>query len=262
MKTVALLLLMLVSHSALATPPQTVHLGFEVMANPPYYLGTDTIDWEKPGITLEVLKLLEQRLNIKLVFTRMPWARALRELNDNRIDGLFHASYQRQREAFGVFPMKNGQPDSARRIMQQSYVLYKRAQSPLTWDGEHFGNLSGPLGSIIDYAIVEDLQDHNVEVFEARTQRNNLRMLAAGHLEGVVGLETMNDHIIQSDPDTFAGIVKVTPPVATKSYYLMFSHGFVEHNPELAEAIWGALEDVRINGDYQAIAQKYQPHPE
>jgi len=241
----------------LLAPKKIITLVYEVKPNPPFYLGKKTINWNKPGITLEVLKSLEKKLNIKFKFDRLPWARGLEQLKNNLVDGIFHASFKAERLKIGAYPLSNGKPDTSRKLMSQSYFLYKRKESPLTWDGITFGNLHGSIGAIIGYAIVGDLALINVEVEEVVSQWSNLRKLVLGRIEGVAGLESMNDIVIKAHPEEFMSIAKVYPPIMSKPYYLMLSHKFVRENPELAEAIWDGIRDIRQTGVYEDIARSY-----
>jgi len=243
--------------SALSAPKKTVTLVYEVKSNPPYYLGKRTIDWKKPGITLEVLKRLEKKLNIRIAFERFPWARGLTMVKNNTVDGIFHASFLKERIEIGDYPMNKGELDLSRQLMTQSYVLYKLKDSTLSWDGKAFEHLNGSIGAVIKYSIVDDLKQMNVNVEEVTTQRSNLRKLLLGRIEGVAGLEAMNDIIIKANPDEFREVVKVFPPIKSKPFFLMLSHEFVKENTKLAEAIWNAIRDIRESGEYDKIAKKY-----
>ena len=234
-----------------------ITLAYEEKPNPPFYLGNKTIDWKKPGITLDVLKSLEKNLNVKFKFERLPWARGLELLKNNLIDGVFHASFKKKRLNMGVYPMKNDEPDTNRSLMSQAYFLYKRKGSPLNWDGKTFEHLNGSIGAIIGYAVVEDLKQMNVDVEKVATQWSNLSKLVLGRIGGVAGLESMNDIVIKTNPEKFRSVVKVYPPIIRKPYYLMLSHNFVNENPELAEAIWDGIRNIRLSGEYEQITRKY-----
>jgi len=242
---------------AVSVSSKTIALVYEEKPNPPFYLGEKTIDWNKPGITLDVLKSLEKKLNVKFKFDRLPWARGLELLKNDLIDGVFHASFMKERLHIGVYPMKNDEPDTSRRLMSQAYFLYKRKGSSLNWDGKTFDHLTGSIGAIIGYAVVEDLKQMNVEIEKVATQWSNLSKLALGRIDGVAGLESMNDIVIKTNPEKFRSIVKIYPPIMRKPYYLMLSNNFVSENPELAEAIWDGIRNIRLSGEYEQITKKY-----
>jgi len=258
MKTRVILAFLLLNFTiSLWASPTRITLVYETQPNPPYYLGTDKIDWKKPGVTLEALKLLEGKLNIRIDFHRRPWARGLDYIKKNKMDGIFHSSFMEERLGFGIYPMKGGKPDPSRKIMDQSYILYKRKDSPLQWDGKAFSNLYGSIGVIIQYAIVEDLRKMGVSVSETRTHLNSLKMLVKERVAGVVSLGSMNDIHIKAHPETFKDIVKVSTPIKHTPYYLMFSYKFVRENPALTESIWDTIRDIHLSGEYDEIFKKY-----
>lgn len=81
----------------------TLTFVYETRANPPRYLGEGTaINWDRPGLTLELLKELGRRLQINLKLERYPWKRGLYLAETGEADGIFHASYKPEREAIGV----------------------------------------------------------------------------------------------------------------------------------------------------------------
>lgn len=64
------------------------------------------------------------------------------------------------------------------------------------------------------------------------------------------------DSLLKIAPEKFKRIVKVTPPIKTKPYYLMLSHQFVKKHPQLAEKIWDTIEIIR-ESQFDRISAKY-----
>jgi polar amino acid transport system substrate-binding protein len=157
--------------------------------------------------------------------------------------------------------MKNGEPDAAKRLMSNSYVLYKMKNSPVQWDGKQFSYLIKPIGAAAAYSIVSDLKEMGVNVMESYTQSDAFKILIKGRLDGVADLETMADLILKGNPEEFKDVVKVSPPIRTKEYYLMFSHRFAEKLPKVMNDIWNELQRVRESGEYDKIAEKYAEMP-
>ncbi len=235
-----------------------VIFSFEDKPNPPYYLGKGSkINWKKPGITLELLKSMEKKLNIEVTFQRNPWKRGLVFLKNNRVNGVFHASFKAKRLEFGVYPMKDGKVNPNKRVMSNSYFLYKLKSSRLTWDGDMIRNNVRPVGASFGYAIVSDLRKMGIHVSEAYTQTASLRKLNKKYIDGFAGLETMVDLHLKMNPEEFKNIEKLYPPLKTKAYYVIFSHGFVSMNPNIAQGIWDEIENSKKSGEYDKIALKY-----
>ncbi|NQW11264.1 MAG: transporter substrate-binding domain-containing protein [Alphaproteobacteria bacterium] len=251
---------------AWSTPPArfegrpTVILAYEVRANPPRHLGTGTaIDWERPGLTLELLRTVGERLRINFQFKRMPWKRGLYLVETGEVDGLFHASYKADREAIGVYPKTaEGRLDEGRAIFFQSYALHVLKGSPVRWDGKTISGLGDrPVGVTGGYSIIGDLLNMSVRIEEGKVQELNLSKLIEGRIAAYAELENMAAAAIRREPSRFADVVKLEPPLATKAYYLLLSHPFVARDPALAEAIWGTIAQVNVSAEFQARIDVY-----
>src|SRR5690606_24666365 len=183
---VAFLATLAVPLAAAAQPPAeypgrpTLRVVYETTPNPPRHLGVGTaIDWERPGLTLELIRDVGERLRLNLAFDRVPWKRGLLLIETGDADAIFHTSYVAGREAVGAFPKTaDGQPDASRALFSQSYVLFAPAGSPVAWDGRAITGLAGrPVGATAGYAVVEHLRAHGVPVEAVRLPRLNLAKL-------------------------------------------------------------------------------------
>ena len=95
--------------------------------NPPRIMGSGTsIDRAKPGITVELLKMVAESVGVPFEFKRMPWKRCLYAVEHGMADAAFHASYKPSRAEFGVYPIRDGQLDSSRGIYTNAYVFTDR----------------------------------------------------------------------------------------------------------------------------------------
>ncbi len=238
--------------------PVKVTFGYQDSSNYPFQTGEGAdINWEKPGIAVEMLKLIEKEGNIEITFERLPWKRGLDRLKKGIIDGLFSASYKSERLAFGAFPMKNNKVDEEKRSYYNSYSLYKISGSSISWDGKKISNLRYGLSSVRGFSIVNDLRKMGIKIYEYNSTAKCMRQLVEGRIDGVAALELAGDSILFGDKKRFAKIVKVKPPLKTKAYYLMFSHQFIQKNPELAKTIWNAIARVRESEQIKGINRKY-----
>lgn len=235
-----------------------VNLEGSNIHNPPFILGDSaTVNENNPGITIELLRMVEQRVPVRFTIKRKPWSRVLLDLETNRVDGIFHASFQKKRMKIGVYPMVNSMVDTTRRIAGWSYVLYKHKESPLIWDGKEFTNLDGKIGAIRDFAIVDDLEKMGVAVEEVTSPLQNMNKLNLKRIEGVADIELISDAILKSESERFKDIVKVSPPLKTKIYYLMFSYHFYQKHTEVAEQIWSAIGEIVTSDAYDELFEKY-----
>ncbi len=230
-----------------AAGAQSLTVACEDKMDFPQVLGEgQAIPSKDPGVSVEFIRRLGKELGLAITIKRLPWKRALElELRNGTIDGLFPVSHKKGREAFGVLPWKDGKVDESRSMFASTYFFYKLKSSPLAWDGKVLKGLQGPIGAPRGYSIVGDLRDMGYEVQESDDVRKDMKRLGQGWLGAMAGLESAQDHLLDSSPGLGRNIVKVQPPISTKPYYLMLSHAFVERNPELAQRIWDACRELR-----------------
>lgn len=106
-------------------------IAYEDKEQPPYYMGNSSEVELNPGVAVEMIKLLETKIdNIEIEFVRLPWSRCLFMLENNRVDGIFNASYKQQRLNYGWYPTKKndkyGQLDESKELQQFLTTLQKR----------------------------------------------------------------------------------------------------------------------------------------
>lgn len=251
----ALIYLILASPLTAETVFRIVYFNKE---NPPRVVGNGTsIDWSKPGITVELFKMVGQSVGVQFEFKRMPWKRCLYAVEHGLADATFHASFKPARAKFGVYPTRDGQLDPSRRIYKNSYVFYTRKGSGVSWDGKSISSASRPIGTQLSYSIADDLRKMGYEVEEEASVANNLNKLAAGRISAYAEIETIADYVLGKEKTRYENIVKLQPPLREKVYYLLIAKSFVEKNPQMAEQIWDAVRDVQQTDAYQEMLKKY-----
>jgi polar amino acid transport system substrate-binding protein len=234
-----------------------VRLSFETKESPPRYLGEGTaIPKDRPGITIELLRLVEKRTGVRFELQRVPWARSLYLLETNQVDGVFHMSYLPERTRFVAYPMKDGQPDRARSIFTQRYFLYARKGTRLSWDGERLAS-DGPVGTTRGYSVAKRLEDLGVRVEQENDLPGSMRKVLAGRLEAYAELENMANGIIARNREEMRDIVKLQPPLRQEPYYLVLSKGFLAREPALAERIWNAIGELTGSPELREIEKRY-----
>jgi polar amino acid transport system substrate-binding protein len=242
------------SREAPAVAAEPVRILFDVFENPPLIDGNGTmIDPVKPGLTIELLRMASERANIAIELSRTPWQRGLYLIETGQADAIFASSYLEERLRYGVYPMKDGRPDTRRKLFDQSYRLYVRAGSGVNWDGKTLTNLRAPVGATTGYAVVPVLRAMGVEVAEEPNHVANLRKLVAGRIDAYAEFDTHVRPLLRNDPAAFGGIIELSPPVLTKPYYLMFSKIFYTRAPQVAERFWDAIALVNESAAYQNL---------
>lgn len=252
----ALLLLALAGNFAWAQPVE-FRVGYEDKDNYDH-TGSGSVVPENPGVMVELVKMLETRVpNLRIVFSRKPWARCLAELEVGAVDGIFSSSFKTERMRIGVYPMRDGKDDRRYRIDTKSYSVYTLGDSPLQWDVSRLGGLPQGLIALRGYAIVDDLKTMGVVVNEVNSPEDAFRMVLAGRVDGFAHLSDFGDYLLKKNPGgEFDRIVKLTPPIVTKDYYLQVSHQFNVRHPELVTRIWRALGELR-QAESDRLVAKY-----
>ncbi|WP_428526980.1 substrate-binding periplasmic protein [Roseibium sp.] len=206
---------------------------------------------EGVGADTFLIERAARNLGYSVQFRKVPWKRCLNQIANNTFDGCFSASFKPDRLKYGVYPMINGQPDPDKRTHTESYSLYVLNASPVGWSGDRFENLTGDIGSIYGYSIIEQLRAEGAGVFEADSNEQLFAMLLAGRLAAVALLTSQADHLVQQNPDFRAAIRKIETPLVAKHYYLMLSHEMVQTNPDLVAALYGEIAEIRESAAYQ-----------
>lgn len=247
-----------IGSAATTDKPATISFCYIPKANFPFVLNTkdEPIVSSKPGISLQIIQHLAEKYHFNVVHVRSPWKRCLMQLKQNSIDATFHSVYLQKRLEFGVYPFKNGQIDTTRKMISNSFHLFKLKDAPITWDGVAFENLNGPLGATLGFSIVDTLNNMGIDVVEDFSQEKLLLRVKKEHLAGFVGFYTIAKPLLEKD-DRFKDIVMEPIPVETIPMYLMFSKQMQTKYPTFVEEIWNELGDIHSKGLYRQWMQSY-----
>ncbi|WP_137937861.1 hypothetical protein [Chitinivorax sp. B] len=243
--TAAICLLTVAVHAAEKTMPP-IKLCYE---------GEDSFPWilkDQKGLNLIMLEQVAKASNLKLEMHPMPWKRCLYDVKHNTMHGAFAASYNADRAEFSVYPMKDGKPDSSRRMMFDSYSLYRLKGSPVSWDGNTFQGLEGPVGTQLGYSITDMLKLADIEVDDgAKTADDTLRKLVLKRIVAAALLTPEGDNSIASNSEFTHKIERVPIPLVEKPYFLIFSKPFQARYPAITNQLWDAVALIRDSTEYQ-----------
>ncbi|MDM8517616.1 transporter substrate-binding domain-containing protein, partial [Desulfobacterales bacterium HSG16] len=226
----------------------------------PNYVGHGKkINWEKPGFAVEFLKIVEKKLGLKIKFVRLPWKRCLATMQKNEVDGVFNASYKKERLKFGRYPTtSDGKVDTERRITEMAYVFFKLRHSDIHWDGKKFTNLNGNIGTILGYSIGDILKKEGFSVDDgASSPQSLLDKLIFERFSVMAASDNQIQELISKSPDRYKDVVKLEIPYQVKPYYVMLSHNFVTQHPDMAEKIWDTIGKFRESQEVEKIRLKY-----
>lgn len=107
---------------------------------------------EKPGVEIELYRMVGVKLGLDIRFRRLPWNLCLKQIQHNKVDGVFPASFKPGRTKIGVYPMKNGRVDPGRRTRNNAYYLYTLKSEALAtriWDTIHDIKQSGAFDDLV-----------------------------------------------------------------------------------------------------------------
>lgn len=210
------------------------------------------------GLNFELLKRIEPKLDLHFQYQPLPWKRCLSKLQANEVDGAFTVSFSQDRRAFGVYPGHawpgHAVPDAQKRMHTARYFLMRKKGNPIDWDGTHFLHADGKIGFQLGYSVGDMLRAQRVQVDESKdTITSVARKLLTGRLAGAAVFDSEAATLMAGPLAPQLEMVPV--PLLEKPYFLMLSHRLVKAEPDLAERIWKAVEEVRNSRDYGKLVQ-------
>lgn len=213
---------------------------------------------DRVGLTTALLKLTEKQLGSKLEVLALPWRRCLDEVKSGAIDGIVKISYSAERAAeLAVYPMVGDKPDASKRLLNDTYSLYRMKGSAVSWDGKVL-KVDGAVGAQSGFSIVKQLTSLGAKVDDAtRSADDNLKKLVLGRVVAVALQTEEGDISVASNPDR-AKIEKITPVLVEKPYFVAFSKQFHAKEPAHAKKIWDAIAAARESAEYQDLVKKFK----
>ena len=242
---------------------EEVKIATGINTDPPYVYGDLDIAAEYPGITIDIFKLIEEKSSITFSIEKQPWARVVRDVKENVLDGGFHFSFKEKRKSFVAYPIPKGEtvPDPIYSISDRSYVLYRLQGDAVRWTGEEIINAANELvvvGAIRGSSITETIKELGYDLLEANTDKQLLKLLLHKRVDGIVGLANMLDAKIGTlDVEAKNKIEKTYPALQTKPYYVAFSKAFYRAKPDVAWEIWETIKQIRSSGEMTEIFKRY-----
>lgn len=234
-----------------------------VNTDPPYVYGDNDINEDYPGITIDILKAIEEKTDITFIIKKMPWKRVVESVKEDVIDGGFHFSFKQKRKSFVAYPILKGErkPDPEFSISNRSYALYGLKGLYLDWNGQEILSHKRDdllVGVIRGSSVNERIRSMGHQIKEVSHDIQLPLMLLKGRVDAFVALDNMLDAKI----NTLASaqqtkIVKISPAIENKAYYIAFAKGFYKKHPKVAWKIWRLISEFKENGTLDKLYEKY-----
>ncbi|MDT8990458.1 transporter substrate-binding domain-containing protein [Curvibacter sp. APW13] len=214
----------------------SLNIAYSDVASPPHLMGDGAAIPEQPGIAVELVQHAADALHCSVKWQRLPNRRVQRDMEMGVLDAMLMFSYNDERAAYAVYPMKDGKPDGRLRLAELRYHVYVADNSPLVWNGKQFDPLPATVGVNAGYSILADLKKMGLVVEEARSTEQNFQKLRLGRIDAYVAQDAPADLAIETM--NLRGVRKLPIAFSSKDYFLPFSKAFYGSTPEVAERMW------------------------
>ena len=206
-----------------------------------------TSDPNMPGISVEVVTAAMKTQGYDVQFKIMPWARALDEVKNGRVDLLPATWYTKERTAY----LRYSSP-----YIENELSFIKLADNPFEYDG--LASLKGlNVGIVRGYGYdSEFMADTGFNRPESGDLATNLKKLLSKRIDltvedKIVSLSIMKEQGIDSSQFAFTQKSMSRNPVHVTS-------GIANHNSQkYIDAYEKGIAEIKQNGTFDAILKKY-----
>ena len=214
---------------------------------------------DRPGVLIHMMSRVENRVGGKFVIEAKPWKRCLLELKSGLVQAVFKASYSEERAAEGLaFPMRGGQLDISKRMMTESYSLFRLKDARVEWDGKQL-SADGILGAQTGFSVVALLRGLGAKVDDGNRQTAaNFQKLLMGRVVAVAVQTQVGDAQLAQNPKWAARVERMQPVLIEKPYFLIFSRSFFAEQEDHARLIWSTIEQVRESTEYKELLLNFK----
>ncbi|MES3020503.1 MAG: hypothetical protein V4857_02850 [Pseudomonadota bacterium] len=206
---------------------------------------------DRPGLALRLVTLAAHKLDRRVILTGMPWQRCLTEVKAGRFRGALAASYAPERLDYGRYPTdSHGKPDQSKRMFNEQYVLVRFKGSKVAWDGKTLLPADTRIATSFQVSIAATLRALGITVDDGSKGTDAvIRKLLLNRSDAAVILHSGALFEFHRHPEYAKKLEVVLPAIEEKSYYILLGHAV---EPELAQRIWDAVEQVRESPAYAA----------
>lgn len=201
----------------------------------------DSFPWvlkDRPGLTVLMLRMLEKQVGGKIEVVPLPWKRCMDDVKTGAVDAAFKISYDAARAAeLGNYPMSGDKPDASKRLLTDSYSLYRVKGALAEWDGKVL-KVTGSVGARSGFSVVDQLKGLGAKVDDGtRSAYDNLKKLVAGRFVALALQTDEGDISVENNPEFKGKVERIKPFLVEKPYFLIFSKPFATKNPTYVQEV-------------------------
>lgn len=204
---------------------------------------------EAKGIHIDIARKALLDLGFQPSFTPLPWKRCLKEAETGQFDAIVSASYKAERAKSLKYPEDAARSDKSEwRIMQAEYVVITTSDDKYRFNG-NIETLPSPVRAPLGYSIISRLKAEGVHVVTAKDIRECVDRLIKGGRGSVVTARQNAEYFLTSSAYKNKLVIH-SRPIASKSYFMVFSKKSSSINNSEISAIWDKIMELRENETY------------
>ena len=190
------------------------------------------------GLDFQLIEEFRRLSGWRVQIQMRPGKRCLVELQQGSTDANVGLSHSPERETYLRYPPPAGKPDPALALRVDRYALYRRAGSAVQWDGHKLTLPGGAVATQLGHSIAADLRTKGVAVDErARSTAAALELLLSGEV-AAAALHQSDAEAVRRQRPEFAVLELISPPLAQKPYFVVFSQEFGRRHEAEMDALW------------------------
>ncbi len=253
-----------------------LRLGYPDQAAYPFHVGEGSVVPQPPGMAVDLTLRLLRQAGLSADLLRLPIRRLHEEMRAGRVDGWIGLSYTPERGEYLAYPLREGRPDAARRLLASHSALYRPLGGTAHWNAVQGnpmqGNIAGgmvaglhggPLAMPAGYALVQELRAAGQSVEEFGDAMHMFRLLELGRLGAVLAKANAADRLIETLAAQHLAAGKESPRIeklsgdVARDYFLPVSKRLHAERREAIEKVWSGLAAQR-DAVYAELAPLYR----
>ncbi|WGL58773.1 transporter substrate-binding domain-containing protein [Pigmentibacter sp. JX0631] len=245
-------LFLVITNYSIALKAQSIKLCYPDNDTSPLQVGHGDLVFNPPGITVDIVNEAAKNLKINVIFVREPISRIFDSLKRGKIDGAFIFSYTKERAEVAEYPIKNSNLLEGLRLIKLSNNFYTLSDSLIEWRKNNLVNNKESIGVLRGHAVIGTLKEFKIPYEESSTLEMMIKKLINKRISAFVGQSIIVDNFLKKN--NISGIKKLSIPITTKNYYLIFSKSYYANNKNLANKFWDEVSKIRE----KVISEKFK----